>query len=229
MAALERISCWITSGSATILPEPFECYLGISDPGADMAKMHAPKDGFNWGLLFCGAAGAPLLFVPVMVYGNDIGEMLYIFIAAPIACFILLFIALVFANRKKKLRALAVMLMVVVYAATTWGLFVYSGEHRWKIRWVLSSREYKAEVMAQPRTTKGDLKHVEWDGWGGFGAVDTVAYLVYDPDDSLSAITRSDSPGKLAGIPCPVAQVRRFESHYYSVTFYTDTDWDHCN
>jgi hypothetical protein len=137
--------------------------------------MHAAKNRFNWWLPFCGAAGALLLFVPVMVYGNDISEMLYIFIAAPVVSFVLLLIATVFANRKRKFRALAVMSMVAVYAAASWSLFVYSPQLRWNTRWILWWREYKAKVIAQPATTNGDLKHVEFDSWGGFGAGDTVA------------------------------------------------------
>jgi hypothetical protein len=74
----------------------------------------------------------------------------------------------------------------------------------------------------------GDLKHIEWDGWG-FAGEESVVYLVFDPSDALSAVAPGKSPGKLAGIPCSVYRVRRFESHWYSVLFYTDTDWDHCS
>jgi hypothetical protein len=194
-----------------------------------MVKRQAAEDRFNWWLPFSGAAGALLLFVPAMVYGNDISEMLYILIAASVVSFVVLLFAIVFATRGGKFRALAVMSMAAVYAAASWALFVYSHQLRWNTRWILWSKEYKANVIAQPGTTNGNLKHIEFDGWGGFGAGDTVAYLVYDPSDLLSAVTRSDSPGKLAGIPCAVAQVRRFESHFYSVVFYTDTDWNHCD
>jgi hypothetical protein len=58
----------------------------------------------------------------------------------------------------------------------------------------------KAEVLAQPSVT-GELKHIEWDGWGCAGQ-DTTAYLVFDPTDSLSAAAREHRPGKFNGIPC---------------------------
>jgi hypothetical protein len=72
------------------------------------------------------------------------------------------------------------------------------------------------------------LKHVEWDGWG-FAGSDTVVYLVFDPDNSLASAARIGAPGKLHGIPCEVPHVRRLEHQWYTVLFYTDTDWDHCN
>jgi hypothetical protein len=36
-------------------------------------------------------------------------------------------------------------------------------------RWMLWSRAYKAKVAAQPDSLKGELKHIEWDGWGWAG------------------------------------------------------------
>jgi hypothetical protein len=53
-------------------------------------------------------------------------------------------------------------------------------------------------------------------------------YLVFDPGDSLSAAAASHQPGKFNGIPCEVYRVRRLESHWYTVLFYTDEDW-RCN
>jgi hypothetical protein len=53
-------------------------------------------------------------------------------------------------------------------------------------------------------------------------------YLVVDPDDSLSTAAKTGAAGRFSGIPCEVSLVRRLESHYYSVRFYTDTDWGHC-
>ena len=118
---------------------------------------------------------------------------------------------------------------LVVYWAVSWGLFINSSELRTATRWFLWSRDYKARLLAQPVSTSGALRHIEWDGWGGFGAGDTVEYLVFDPNDSLLTAAKTHSPGKLSGIPCGVDHIRRLESQYYSVLFYTDTDWDHCN
>jgi hypothetical protein len=93
---------------------------------------------------------------------------------------------------------------------------------------VLWSKDYKTRVQAQPNLVNGSLKHIEWDGWG-FAGANTVEYLIFDPNDSLWTAARSHSSGKFSGLPCEVLRVRRLDSHYYSVLFYTETDWDHCN
>jgi hypothetical protein len=75
--------------------------------------------------------------------------------------------------------------------------------------------------------TDGSLKHIEWDGWGFPGAGNTVVYLVHDPDDRLATAAKSHSASKLGAIPCSAASVRRLERCWYTLSFYTDTDWDH--
>jgi len=69
-------------------------------------------------------------------------------------------------------------------------------------RWSRGSHDYKSEVLKAP-TAVGELKHIEWDGWGWAGQ-DTTVYLVFDPTDSLSAVANKWNPGKLRGIPCEV-------------------------
>jgi len=183
------------------------------------------RDRFDWRFPIYAAVGALILYVPFILYGFDIAQILYILVAAPIIGFVLLIVAL----RKKGLRRLAVLSSLVIYGAVSWGLFIHSLELRTTARWLLWSRKYKAEVLAQPVPANGTLRHTEWDGWGFPGAGDTTVYLVFDPNDSLAAAARSHAPGKFSGMPCEVAGVRRLESHYYSVLFYTPTDWDHCN
>jgi len=95
-------------------------------------------------------------------------------------------------------------------------------------RWMVWSHGYKKEVLAQPAAANGDLKHIDWDGWG-FAGSDTSAFLVFDPTDSLSAAARSRQPGKFNGIPCEVFLVRRLESHWYTVQNYTNQGWGACN
>jgi hypothetical protein len=82
--------------------------------------------------------------------------------------------------------------------------------------------------LAQPQPTHGELKHVEWDGWG-WGGQDTTVYLVFDPADLLSQAASSHHPGKYNGIPCEVFLVRRLESQWYTVQFYTDEWWGQRN
>jgi hypothetical protein len=91
-------------------------------------------------------------------------------------------------------------------------------------RWLVWSRSYKAEVLAQPNSANEQLKHIEWDGWG-WGGMDTTVYLVFDPTDSLSQAASSRQPGKYGGMPCEVFLVRRLERNWYTVWFYTSYDW----
>lgn len=91
-------------------------------------------------------------------------------------------------------------------------------------KWLLWSHHYQAEVLTQPESTNGELKHAEWDVWGWVG-MDTVVYVVFDPTDSLAQAARSQQPGKYAGLPCRVFLVRRLERHWYTVRFYTDKEW----
>lgn len=185
----------------------------------------AKQDRFNWWLPFYAAIGALILFVPIMIYGNDIEEMSYIFVAAPIISFIV-FVVVIY---KRGRRRLAVLSMLVVYCAVSWGLFKNSRELHWTTRWLLRSKEYKAKILAQPNPVAGELRHIEWDAWGFAGVGDTDAYLVFDPNDSLSPAAKSHSSGKFSGIPCKVYRIDRLESHYYAVLFYTDTNWGECN
>jgi hypothetical protein len=116
---------------------------------------------------------------------------------------------------------------MIVYCGSSWVLVKNSDDIRFSERWLLHSSAYKAELLAQSCPQDGMLPHMEWDGWGGFGS-DTVVYLVYDPQDSLQPAAKSHLSGKFKGIPCEVPCVRRLESHWYSVVYYTNSGWNDC-
>ena len=92
----------------------------------------------------------------------------------------------------------------------------------------MASRRYKSQMISQPAATIGELRHIEWDGWGWAGQ-DTTVYLVFDPDDSLSGAASSQRSGKFAGIPCEVVRIHRLESQWYRAEFYTNQRWGDCN
>jgi hypothetical protein len=95
-------------------------------------------------------------------------------------------------------------------------------------RWLFLSSSYKSKVLAQPVSASGELRHIEWDGWGWAGQ-DTTVYLVFEPTDALSVAAKSQQPSKFGGIPCEVYRVRRLESHWYTVQFYTNEFWGRRN
>lgn len=189
-----------------------------------MDEKTVDKERFKWWLPLYSALGALVIMESAMACGSTIGVVLYILVAAPISL-----ILLVVALRKKGRRRLAVFSMLVAYWAVSGGLVKYSFELHTTTRWLLWSQGYKAKVRAQPGSANGQLRHIEWDGWGFPGAGYTVVYLVFDPNDSLWTATKTKSPGRFSGIPCEVPRVRRLERDYYTVLFYTDSDWEHCD
>jgi len=174
----------------------------------------------NWRLPLCGALAAFLVFLPKIVFGNFFITMLL----GGIVCLALLLVAL-FKIRRHTMSSL---LMLAVFCIVCWTLLRVSDDLRTVGRWTIHKNTYKAEVLAQPSSTDGRLKHVEWDGWGFAGVGDTVEYLVFDPNDSLASAARTGFPGKFSGIRCEVLHVRRLERQWYIVLFYTETDWEHC-
>ena len=122
----------------------------------------------------------------------------------------------------KRLRWMSVLLVSSVVALVGY----WNEQARTTIRWVLWSGDYKTQMSKEPREAGTSLRHFPWDGWGFAGAGDTTMYLVSDPQDTLS--TRALGPASLSGLPCKVYRVRRLEAGWYTVLFYTDTDWDSC-
>jgi hypothetical protein len=113
--------------------------------------------------------------------------------------------------------------LFVIGLATAWNFYAIRSAARW-LAW---SHHYKTEVLAQLSVT-GEMKHIEWDGWGWVGQ-DTTVYLVFDPTNSLSKAAREHRPGKFNGIPCEVPAIDRMEKNWYAVRFYTDERWGRRN
>ena len=166
------------------------------------------------------------LFVGLLITicGIDIDWLLYVGAVAVLGGVALLVTVIV--RKRQRVMAFAVF---GAYAAVTLVLFMDQEQLRPILRWTLWSHRYKSELLAQPAPVNAQLKHVEWEssGWGPIGP--TIVYLVFDPADSLSAAAKSHRPGRFSGIPCEVPRVRRLESHWYAVTFYTEESWGERN
>jgi hypothetical protein len=186
------------------------------------------ETGFNWQLPIYAAVGASGVLLFLFIYSQQ-GGLLYLFLIAPIGFLVCLVLFVVAAIRKRPRRSLSMLLTLVSFLAVSAALLKNEGALRPWLRWFLWSQRFKAEVLAQPTPANGELKHIEWDGWGGAPVGDWTAYVVFDPTDSLSAVARSSSHGKFMGIPCDVDQVRQLESGWYSVTLGMNQWWDRCD
>jgi hypothetical protein len=158
--------------------------------------------------------------------------MLFLFVVAPILLVISILLLIYAAIGKGRRQRLPLLSMLAILWAISTSLFVFDLRHpsaiRTAARWLVWSHEYKDKVLAQPTSANGDLKHIEWDGWGMFGQ-DTSVFLVFDPTDTLSTAAVRHQSGKFNGIPCEVPAVRRLEKHWYTVLFYTNQYWRQCN
>jgi hypothetical protein len=122
--------------------------------------------------------------------------------------------------KHKKAAAYCTSIALILIAAA--GLWVFQPVRN-ATRWLLFSRQYKSQVLAQA-AKNGELQHIEWDSWGWAGQ-DTTVYLAFDPNDSLIGAATTSQPGKYSGLPCEVYRVRRLETRWYTVQFYTDQSW----
>jgi hypothetical protein len=183
---------------------------------------------FDWRYPLYAAFGAVISFVAVMVVGGEFFGFLHLIVVVPIVSIALLCFAIFAAMRRNFRQAVSIVLALIVYCATSFALYSRGFELRTTVRWLFASNAYKARLTAEPAPSDELLKHIGWDVWG-FAGNDTFAYLVFDPNDLLGPAATSNSSGDFGGLPCKVYRVRRMESHYYVVLFYTDKDWDHCD
>lgn len=184
-----------------------------------------PSKPWNWKLPLIGALAALAICLPQVISGNELGPFLLSALVTLVIGIVLL-VAFLRTVRCQPLAALSMGVLFAISLAISWKT---AGDIRRTGRWFLEAKEYKAEVLAQPTPPPNELKHVEWEGWGFAGAGDTVVYLVHDPTDALAAASSTHAPGKYSGLPCTVYGVHRLEKNWYTVQFYTDTDWTHCD
>ena len=171
-----------------------------------------------------GAAGlvAAVASLYLTAFSDPIGELLYLVLFVVLLSLVAVMTLFVPSWRQKRLTIAFAFAMYVL--TTLVGLRLFPA-YRFHVRWLVSAANYKQEVLKQPTPTNGQLRHIEWDGWGFPGAGDTTVYLVYDPSDLLSG-WRSDA--RVAGLPCEVSSIKRLQPTWYAVVFYTDSDWEHC-
>ncbi len=159
-----------------------------------MGQQSTERERFNWRLPLYVVVGASMLLLLLFMHSADAG-LLYILVVAPIVCLFCLVLLLMAAISKRPLQCLSMLVTLIAFLAVSAALFKAQGTLRPALRWLVWSRRYKAEVMRMPDSSKGELKHLEWDvsGWGTVGR--TIVYLVFDPTDSLSTAAQSHKAG----------------------------------
>jgi hypothetical protein len=177
-------------------------------------------DRFSWWLPVCAGLA---MFLALLIPDRDGSFILFLLLG-----FLIIGLMVIEAIRKKRRQRLLTLLTLGIYCAISAALLGHFYSVHTAARWLVWSHDYKAKVLVQA-AANGELKHVEWDGWGFAGAGDTTIYLVFDPTDSLSVAAKSHRPGTFSGIPCEVPLVDRVESQWYIVRFYTDENWGQRN
>jgi len=198
-----------------------------------MADSTPAASRFTWRMPLCAALIVIAVYVAMAFWAEDSEFFVSILFVAPALVLVSLGFIIFAVTPGGRQSRLTLLSTVPVLWLTVVAMFLlvqkYDFAMRTTTRWLIWSRKYKAEVMAETPSKPGYFRHIEWDGWGIVPAGDTTAYLVFDPSDSLSAAARSGRPGKYYGIPCEVPEVKRLEKEWYAVVFYTDEDWTHCN
>jgi hypothetical protein len=196
---------------AIILAVVLIASIAVTTSVALRSRNQSPKseDQLTWLLPSGVIVGASTLLISLIIY-SPYGSLLYTFLIAPIICLICLLLILSAAIRKRLRRCLSMLLMLVVFLVASGVLLKNNNSIRASLRWLLWSKRFKAEVLAQPAPVNGELRHIEWEATGFAGVANNTVYVVFDPTDSLLA---ANSPGKFSGIPCKVRLVRRLESH----------------
>lgn len=190
----------------------------------------AQRDRFSWQMSFYAVVFAILVMLLSFVYAAD-PVLDYLFFLVPTVCLGILALLLVIVFSKRPRRTFSMLLAAVMFLFMAGAMLKTQEVVRPSLRWRLWSRRIKAQVLAQPTTPNEELKHIEWDGWGGTPVGDWTAYVVYDPTDSLSVSAKDGrwaTNKRLKGIPCEVDSVRRLEPHWYSVVLGMNEWWDRC-
>ena len=132
------------------------------------------REEFNWRLPIHTIAATSALLLLLFLWSPD-ADSLYIFIVAPIACLVWLGLIIASAVRRKFQRSLGMLLTLILFSLVSGTLLANEAALRPRLRWLLFARYFKAQVISQPIPANGELKHVEWDGWGGAPVGDWTA------------------------------------------------------
>jgi hypothetical protein len=123
---------------------------------------------FNWRRQICAVVAALAFFAAIGLLQSDGSLFLYIFINLILSiCIIFLLIYAAFGRNRR--RTWHQLLTLAILWTISMSFFVFDRSHptaiRTAARWLADSRDYKAQLLAQPQPPNGELKHIDWDGW----------------------------------------------------------------
>jgi hypothetical protein len=126
------------------------------------------KDRVIWWLPLSVVLDAAITLLSLMIHGTDRidGQILYFRFIVPGVFLVCLLWLLVASIRKRTLQCISVLPALVGFAAVSCALRRNEPTLRPSLRWFFWSRQYKAEVLAQPDPANREFKHVVWDTWG---------------------------------------------------------------
>jgi len=178
----------------------------------------------SWMAPALGAFAAVFCYAPFLYLKEfDLEQILYALSLFVLTLILIVVVVLrrIFARRWVNRTTV---FTVLAFLAATFILLVRTDYLRPWARWLVSSQQYKNQVMQQAIDPKTGLRFVVWDGWGMF-AQDTDVFLLYDPTDELGDALHRQRPGRFAALEQHVWFYERLERGWYSVTFYTNDPW----
>jgi hypothetical protein len=181
------------------------------------------KSHFTRWFPICIAVCSALALFPLTFSSSDLSVIFYAFVTVPLVCLLLCILAF----KSRGTQRIAMFSTFAAFLIFTGMLITHFLAMRDAVRWFAYGRVLKWEVLQQPEPMDASLRHVEWEGWG-FAGSDTTVYLVFDPKNALATAAKNRTSGKLGALPCEVYRIRQRESQWYTVQFYTQTDWDYC-
>src|ERR1017187_8338163 len=135
-----------------------------------MAETVGHMNFSKWWLPLCAGFVSLIIGILILISGAfDLGELGYVFLGVPFITLVVAICVFVVARRTRRTPSLAIFLILPVYWAITWILFAERVDVRETVRWALDAKEYKAEMLKRPDPPSGELRHMEWDGWGWAG------------------------------------------------------------
>jgi len=154
----------------------------------------------DWKLPLLVVAASTIGFLLLIVYTAYF--FVWIPFIATIVCLACLTLMVIAAIRKRRRQIILLLLAIVAFVAVAAVLDKGGESLRSYLRWLLWSRRFKAEVLAQPSPRTGELRHMEWEATGFAGVANSTLYLVFDPSDAVANVTRQGRWYPLRGACC---------------------------